>query len=258
MLASNQVIGHRGAAAYAPENTIASFEQAKRMGCRWVEFDVMLSSDNEPYVFHDHHLHRTTNGRGKFSEKSSDYLQSLDAGIRFSKRFRGEKIPHFDDVLNWLIHADMHANIEIKATVENLEKTSMIIVNRIKQLWPIEKTLPIISSFQHDALKLCHNVAPEFPLGILLDKWQDDWLMLARSMNCFSIHISQAIATAKRIIEIKSQGYNVYVYTVNSKRRATHLFGLGVDGVFSDRPDLMFRQFNFTKMIKKWFEKEIS
>ncbi len=59
-----RVIGHRGAAAYAPENTIASFEKAFELGCRFIEFDVMLSIDGDAFIFHDETLKRTTNGRG--------------------------------------------------------------------------------------------------------------------------------------------------------------------------------------------------
>ena len=109
-----KLIGHRGACAYAPENPIASFNKAQSLGCRFIEFDVMCSQDGEPFVFHDETLKRTSNGKGDLGLSSADYIQSLDAGSWFSKTFAGEKIPHFKEVLQWLIGNNMQANIEIK------------------------------------------------------------------------------------------------------------------------------------------------
>src|SRR5882757_10846072 len=64
------VIGHRGAAACAPENTLAGLRKAKALGCRWVEFDVRLTADNQPVLLHDNRLERTTDGRGRVSALS--------------------------------------------------------------------------------------------------------------------------------------------------------------------------------------------
>ena len=67
----NQVIAHRGASAYAPENTIAAMDRAFALGSNWIEFDVMLSADGEAFVFHDENLKRTTNGNGGVGEVSA-------------------------------------------------------------------------------------------------------------------------------------------------------------------------------------------
>ena len=235
----NQIIAHRGASAYAPENTLASFNQALKMGCRFIEFDVMLSADGLPFVFHDTTLKRTSNGRGDFGLVNADYIQSLSAGAWFSKRFKDEKIPSFSEVLVWLLENDVHANIEIKPYPGTESQTAVAVLTHLNRYWPLGKKFPLISSFSSDALVLCRNLSPEIPLGYLMDKWQDDCVKQARKLECYSIHISRRLATKARIQQLKAEGFFVYVYVVNSKQQALKLFELGVDAVFSDYPDLL-------------------
>ncbi len=239
MLIIDKIIGHRGAAAYAPENTLVSFEKAYHLGCRYIEFDVMLSADGEPFIFHDETLKRTTNGRGEIGLVTADYLQSLDAGNWFSKRFRGEKIPHFRDALDWLCRLDVNANIEIKPYPGTAQQTTVAVLAHLNRYWPADKPLPLVSSFDVKALSLCRTLAPELPLGLLIDRWDKDWLKKAQYLNCFSIHYSKRALTKTRAAEIKAAGYKLLAYTVNRKRQARKLFDWGVDAVFSDYPDLL-------------------
>lgn len=233
------VIGHRGAAGYAPENTLASFEKALALGCRFVEFDVMLSMDGEAFVFHDEKLRRTTNGRGDVGKVTAEYLRSLDAGRWFSKTFKEEKVPSLQEALEWLVNHDMHANIEIKPYPGTTEQTTIAVLTHINRYWPREKEPPLVSSFDEGALTLFHSLAPDIPIGLLLEKWNENWLKKAQELNCYSVHLSKRITTLKRVLNIKTAGYKVFVYTVNRKRRAAKLLNWGVDALFSDYPDLL-------------------
>src|SRR6185312_15457641 len=87
------VIGHRGASAYAPENTLAGFHVAKARGCIWVEFDVRLCADGVPVVCHDDCLERTSDGRGRISRLPLATIRLCDAGGWFDKKFAGERVP---------------------------------------------------------------------------------------------------------------------------------------------------------------------
>lgn len=234
-----RVIGHRGASAYAPENTIAAFDKALALGCRYLEFDVMLSADGEPFVFHDDGLKRTTNGRGEIGLVTAEYLQSLDAGRWFSRRFHGEKIPHFRDVLQWLIVSNVQANIEIKPYPKASEQTTVAVLSHINRYWPQTKPLPLVSSFDLTALTLCRSLAPEMPLGLLLEEWDKDWLIKAKELQCYSVHFNKRALNASRAKQIKEEGYLLFAYTVNRRRQARKLFDWGVDAVFSDYPDLL-------------------
>ncbi len=109
---NRQLIAHRGAAGYAPENTLASFNEALARGASFIEFDVMLSADNEAFVFHDENLKRTTNGRGEFGHVDAAYIKTLDAGKWFARRFKGEPVLTLIQALEWLAYTDINANIE--------------------------------------------------------------------------------------------------------------------------------------------------
>lgn len=239
MLVVNKVIGHRGASGYAPENTIASFNKALSLGCRFIEFDVMCSADGEPFIIHDDSLKRTTNGRGDVGLVEAAYLQSLDAGSWFSRQFKGEHIPHFKDALKWLSFSDVQANIEIKPYTGAVEQTTVAVLSHIHRYWPQSKSLPLVSSFEWEALVLCRSIAPEMPLGLLLHEWDDQWLQKAKQLDCYSIHFNRKILTAERVRAVKEQGYVVCAYTVNRKRLAKKLYDWGVDAIFSDYPDLL-------------------
>lgn len=239
MLVVDKVIGHRGASAYAPENTIAAFDRALSLGCRFIEFDVMCSADGEPFIIHDDNLKRTTNGQGEVGQVEACYLHGLDAGSWFSRQYKGEKIPHFKEVLNWLSFSDTQANIEIKSYPGATEQTTVAVLSHIHRYWPQGKDWPLVSSFDWEALLLCRSIAPEMPLGLLMHEWEENWLSKAQQLTCFSVHLNKKIATLGRVKDIKNQGYLVCVYTVNRKRLANKLLSWGVDAVFSDYPDLL-------------------
>lgn len=235
----DKIIGHRGAAGYAPENTFASFNKALSLGCRFIEFDVMCSADGEPFIIHDERLKRTTNGRGDVGNVSAEYLQSLDAGSWFSKHFKGEVLPHLKDTLQWLASSEMQANIEIKPYPGANEKTTIVVLSHINRYWPQEKPLPLISSFAWEVLVLARSISPEMPLGLLLHEWDANWLQKAQQIDCISVHLNRKILTAKRAQEIKDKGYLLCAYTVNRRRLANKLLSWGVDAIFSDYPDLL-------------------
>lgn len=239
MVVVEKVIGHRGASGYAPENTIASFNKALSLGCRFIEFDVMCSADGEPFIIHDDSLKRTTNGRGKVGLVGAEYLHGLDAGSWFSRQFKGERIPHFKEALKWLSFSDVQANIEIKPYPGAVEHTTVAVLSHIHRYWPQGKDLPLVSSFDWEALILCRSIAPEMPLGFLLHEWDEHWLQKAKQLECYSVHFNQKILTAERVKSVKEQGYVVCAYTVNRKRLANKLFSWGVDAIFSDYPDLL-------------------
>ena len=120
------LIGHRGAAGVAPENTLAAFKAGSQSGADFVELDVQLSRDGVPFIFHDDTPARTTNVEEVFPERvnapitsfSWNELQQLDAGSYFSAEFAGEKIPHFDAVAD-VLTGNTGVFIEIKSPAKS-------------------------------------------------------------------------------------------------------------------------------------------
>src|SRR4026207_377036 len=109
-----QIIGHRGACAYAPENTLAPSGRAAAQGARWVECDVRLTREGDLVLMHDEDVKRTTNGRGRLVDLTLAEIGSLDAGAWFSGAFAGERVPTLVETIALLGELGLGANIEIK------------------------------------------------------------------------------------------------------------------------------------------------
>lgn len=231
-----RLIGHRGVAGLAPENTLESFALAHHYGLQSVEFDVTLSADGVAFVIHDDSLERTTNGRGKVAMASADYLKSLDAGSWFSDEYHHSRIPTLRETLRWLRQHKMTANIEIKPSPGRIHDTVQVVLSELDELWPSNRALPLISSFEPDVLRLCRTLEPKIPIGFLLHTWQPAEIDFAQSLNCLSINLHYLIASASRIQALHQQGFAVYSYTVNLQFLISKLFAAGIDGVFSDYP----------------------
>jgi glycerophosphoryl diester phosphodiesterase len=231
------VIGHRGACAYAPENTMASFVKAAQLNIKWVEFDVMQSRDGVPIIFHDETLERTTNGRGQVSDYSYAQLQTLDAGRWFDPLYSGERIPSLMTVVQFLQQAKMSANVEIKALKGQEEEVVSQVIQELQPYLAKANEHYLFSSFSIAALTSLRKHAPHCQLGLLLEGWTPEWKDIAAELECVSIHVSDDILTERTAREIKSMGKALLCYTVNNPDRAQQLYGWGVDAVFSDAPN---------------------
>lgn len=228
------IIGHRGAAADAPENTLLSIRTAWQQGARMVEFDVKLSGGVAPelILMHDESLERTTNGNGWVRDHDITALKSLDAGS-------GEKIPTLRDVIGLLAALDMAANIEIKPCDGRAIETAAATIACVRQYWPASKPLPILSSFDYDALKTCQELWPECPRGALFGQRADDWYDIVRDLAASTLHIGYRHENDQGIRDCVATGLPVLVYTVNDPAQARHLFDMNVSAIFTDCPARM-------------------
>ncbi len=238
MLNLPPVIGHRGAAAYAPENTLAGFRAAKALGCAWVEFDVRLTADSAPVVCHDDALLRTTGARGRISKLSLAATRQLDAGSWFGPGFAGEGLPTLDEVLALCRGIGLGANIEIKAERSRGPATVAAVADCLARL---TENLPpvLISSFLADAIEEAGRLIPEIPRGMLWRRLPRTWRSVAAQLGCATIHCGQADLTRKEAAEVCDAGYELLAYTVNDAARARELFAWGIASVFSDAPDII-------------------
>lgn len=236
-LALPKVIGHRGAAAHAPENTLAGFLRAAQLGARWVELDVQLTADGVPVVFHDDGLERTTDGEGRLLETSLVQLRRLDAGARFAPQFAGERVPTLAEALTTIAGAGLGVCLEIKAGEARGAVTAERAIAVARQQWPANAPTPLVSSFALTALAVAAEAAPEWPRGYLLDRLGLGWADRARRLGCASLHVNEAVLDEQSVRTIKDAGFGLLAYTVNDRQRARRLWGWGVDGLFTDRPD---------------------
>jgi glycerophosphoryl diester phosphodiesterase len=231
-----RVIGHRGAAEAAPENTLISFREAKRQGASWVEFDAKLSADNRVFLLHDDDLDRTSNGKGPARFKTWEALSGLDAGSWKGSGFAGVRLPLLAEALAVFEELDLAFNLELKPCPGRAEETARLVLEELVRLWPASRPKPLISSFEIPCLEVARDQFPDLPRGLLLEEHPADWADLARRLQVETVNIWDRAATADWVREIKAAGYGLLVYTVNDAARAKTLIDWGVDGVFTDAP----------------------
>lgn len=242
-LALPQVIGHRGAAAYAPENTLQGLHSAADMGVKWVEIDVKLTQDGVPIVFHDDTLDRTTSGSGKVAETKWEDIRELDAGSWFGDSFIDLRIPTLEDALEVIINRGLGVNLEIKPCPGREKETAEVMLDHATRIWPEEDAPPLVSSFQHVSIETALDLAPGWPRALLLDEKSDDyppgWKELADYLQVSAINCNGNAVTAEQIAEYLATERPVLAYTVNDPDMAIELLQCGVTGVFSDTPDVI-------------------
>jgi glycerophosphoryl diester phosphodiesterase len=231
-----RLIGHRGARINAPENTIVSLKRSLEEGAPWVEFDVKLTGDDVPILIHDTTLERTTNGQGEVRNRSLADIKRLDAGAWFGPAFAGERVPTLEEALDFMAANDMGFNIEIKPCPGRAKETTEIALTMVKERWPSDRPVPIVSSFSLDALRTAQEMAPALPRGYLVEKLPVDWRENATALGCAAIHPNSRHLSRDQVREIKSAGYALLVWTVNEVGRARDLLAWGVDSLITDAP----------------------
>jgi glycerophosphoryl diester phosphodiesterase len=260
------LLGHRGASAYAPENTLASFNLAFEQGADGVELDVTLTKDGAPIVIHDDTVDRTSDGQGRVGEMTVAEIQRLDAGKWFDAKYRGEKIPTLEEVLT-RVPANKIVNIELKtealrawhanATRLAFPQYAKISVQMSVRLWEpphleravvrvIEQTRAanrvIVSSFNPIALYRVMKLNPSLARGLLYFKELPfflgrGWLrFLARP---HALHPRNTTVTENFSRWARAKNYRVNTWTVDDRDEARRLIALGVNGIITNKPDIL-------------------
>lgn len=230
------VIGHRGLAGLAPENTLASFRTAAAHGLVMVEFDVRLSRDGVPLVFHDDTLERTTNGAGPVAERDWAEIADLDAGSWFAPAFAKERVPSLEQVLGLCLDLELGVNMEIKPDEGREAETAEAALALALRLWPEGLSAPVISSFATACLEVSRRAAPRWPRALLAEALPDDWRERATRLEASALHLDHRTLDADEVTRIMSAGLPVRAYTVNDPARARVLRHWGVAAVFADFP----------------------
>jgi glycerophosphoryl diester phosphodiesterase len=233
------VIGHRGAAGHAPENTVASIREAARLGAKWVEFDVHLSADGIPMLLHDDALDRTTDGTGPIANHTQADLWSLDAGIWYDERFSGERIPTLEETIAVLAVLGLGANIEIKPSPGHEAATGHTVARMLRDTWPGALPPPLISSFAQTSLAAAREAAPQIARGLLINSLRGAWAEAMRALGCATLHCGHRHLNRDRTAQVRRAGYPLIAYTLNDPERAQTLFSWGVVSVITDYPDRM-------------------
>lgn len=233
------VIGHRGAAAHAPENTLAGIRRAAEIGVPWVEFDTKITADGRCIVFHDDVLDRTTDGRGPVARASWGEIGGLDAGSWFGEGFAGETVPRLDSALALVVELGLHADIEIKPSPGREADTAAAVIAEAVACWPADLPPPLITSFTPECLAVVRARAPSWPRGLICFRYPRGWRAKLETLDCRAFVCRHDHLTRRRVSLATAAGVAVLAFTVNDARRAAALLEWGVATIISDAPDLM-------------------
>jgi glycerophosphoryl diester phosphodiesterase len=229
-----RIIGHRGAAAHAPENTLASLRKAHELGARWVEFDVQATRDDCAVLLHDARLERTTDGYGLLADTEARAVARLDAGRWFGKSFRGEGVPRFSAAMELIGELGMGAIVEIKAEPGDGARTARAVLTALGQ----SAAPHILSSFGADALAVAAAERPDTPRALIVRSIPEDWRARVERLGCTALHAGERELTPKIVAEV-ARHCVLRAYTVNSPDRASELLAWGASAVFTDCPDVI-------------------
>lgn len=232
-------IGHRGASADAPENTLPSFQKAVELGADGVELDVMFSRDREIVVIHDYAVDKTTDGTGKVKDLTLEELRQLDAGAWFSADHAGTVIPTLTEVIEAL-DEDVLINIEIKSESflsDGIEKAVADIIARYDLY---DRTL--VSSFNPVSLIRIKRADSRISTGLIYAPDLPSFLskgMLIPIAKPDALHPRSDMVDEEYVAKAHTKGYRINAWTVNDEEEMNRLIELGVDGIITDHPGML-------------------
>jgi glycerophosphoryl diester phosphodiesterase len=224
-------IAHRGASAYAPENTFAAFDKALALGAVHVEFDLHFSKDGHIVIIHDETLERTTDGTGLVAETDLADLRSLDAGSWFSPEFAGEPVPTFGGMLE-RYKGRFHFHIEIKAEVRGLSRRA---ADMVRGYGVADNAT--ITAFQLASLEELVDYAPELPTGWLVVNVDDATVDHAKRLGLKLLCPHSSALTPELVDNLHQNGLEVRAWGAADEGLMRKAVDAGVDGLTVNFPD---------------------
>ncbi|SEM68399.1 glycerophosphoryl diester phosphodiesterase [Paenisporosarcina quisquiliarum] len=234
-----KIYAHRGSSGTHPENTIAAFKAAAKLPVHGVEFDVHMTKDHELVVIHDETINRTSNGTGFIKDLTLAELKKFDFGSWYSPKFKQETIPTLREVLYVFKDTHHHLNIELKSDVfpyEGMEQAVLQMLNDYR----LEARV-VISSFNHEMVRNFKQLAPSIETAVLFMEVMIEPHIYAEKVGADALHAFFPTVLRPMGVEAIASGKNVRVFTVNEEKYTDLLKQVGVDAIFTDYPERMWK-----------------
>lgn len=231
------VLGHRGLAQHAPENTLAGFKVAKDNGLTWVEFDIQLTKDGIWVLFHDDDTQRVAQTKEPLTIAGLTLAQvkTLDVGSYFSPQFTGTKIPTLAETLSTCAELGLNVNVEIKL---NAKMPEFALQDLLKQSSEFQKKhLLCFSSFCHETLEQVRTLDKTTSIGVLCDTFTPEVLETVKKLSPATLNTDHTTLDPTLIPQLTKQ-VPVLLYTVNDPQKAQQYKAQGVMGIFTDRIEI--------------------
>ena len=229
------VLAHRGNSGHAPENTLAAFRSALAAEADGIECDIYLTKDGRFAVCHDENIDRTSTGAGKISEMTFEDLRAHDFGVKFNEKFRGEKIPLLEEMLE-VVSPMKIINIEIKHLADGpLENPYRELCGILHGLGVFDKV--IISSFDTEALRRIYEADNGIYTAYLCGGGEET-LKTAVSLKCKAIHPYFGNITYGYMRSARAAGLAVNAWTADARDEILFCKNIGCDIVITNEPAL--------------------
>lgn len=226
-----QVVGHRGAAGNAPENTLTGFRTAIELGADVIEFDIRTSSEGVPVVIHDEAVDAVTDGSGVVEDLTVEELKTLDVE-------GNETIPTLEEALAFL--AGTHVGVMIEPKEVGLAER---VLESVETHDLADRTSVV--SFDHEVMRgfvdagVSESITAEFATG---DPPGETFFEAAEALGCSRISIDMGAATRELVKEARNRGFDVGLFTPNDPDEIEEVLSLGPDYVCSDYPERVVEQ----------------
>ena len=231
-----EIIAHRGFSAIAPENTLAAFSRAIARGANSIEFDIQLSRDSVPVIFHDATLERITGVCAKVRETSLSQLQTLNAGKWFSDEFSAEKIPTLTEALAILKNVDKFLYFDVKPHCEWSDSEVADFVKTLRGAGIQEKC--VITSFNEKFLEQVRRLDGDLAIGHIVANLEAYQTQLSQAVahrdNLISSLFRVLLENPALIPETRSQGVDIVAWTVDDPADMQKLIDLGITRIVSN------------------------
>ena len=231
-----QVLAHRGASAYAPENTLSAFRLAIEQRADWLELDVQQTRDGKLVVFHDLRMERTTNGNGPLRELTLDQVQQLDAGSWYGPRFAGERVPTFEEVLALAKEQNVRIFPEVKdpRLYPGIEER---VASAISAYGYEDQT--IIQSFDMTSLERLRQANPRLKLAALYTATSPLRGDPPPGVSVIGPPWELVTLDPSLVRDAHASGRQVVVWSVEGRAAVRPLLDARVDGIITSRPDVV-------------------
>ncbi|MEV3857799.1 glycerophosphodiester phosphodiesterase family protein [Streptomyces sp. NPDC050095] len=248
------VVAHRGASAYAPENTLEAVDRADDLGITWVENDVQRTKDGALVVIHDTTLARTTNVEQLFPDRAPwnvrDFtaaeIAELDAGSWKGAEFAGARIPTLHQYLRRVDHNHQKLLLEVKAPELYPGIEDQILRQLRRDGWLGKEHVKhrlVVQSFSADSMRTVHQRRPDLTTGFLGTPAVADLPAYAKFADQINPSYSTVSADyVKAVHALKGphgKPLKVFTWTVNDASTALRVAGFGVDGIITNTPDVV-------------------
>jgi glycerophosphoryl diester phosphodiesterase len=245
-----QIIAHRGASAYAPENTLAAFRKARELGAVEVELDVRLTRDGEVLLFHDGKLERKTSMSGAVRDHTLAELQRVDIGAWFDRkhpeveeRFAGTGLNTLDEVFG-AFGKQLFYHVELKPGHPELPRAALAIIDRFDL-----RSHVIVTSFHPGQLRRVRELAPDLPTCLLISRSErsqaptETWIDRAAQAGFSQVGIYVRELTAEHVSQAHGLGLLIRAWGGESVADMEHAIRMGANGMTIDWPEKLMRRF---------------